>query len=49
MTSEASSDSRIAVNAEVEAAYRWWVDAGSPSAERWRFAVSPQGQRVELE
>lgn len=33
---------------EVEAVYRWWVDAGSPAAERWRFTVSPQGQRVEL-
>lgn len=33
---------------EVEAAYRWWVDAGSPAAERWRFTVSTEGQRVEL-
>lgn len=34
---------------EVEASYRWWVDAGSPTADRWRFTVSAEGQRVELE
>ena len=33
---------------EVEAAYRWWVDAGSPGAARWCFTVSPHGQGVEL-
>lgn len=33
---------------EVEAAYRWWVDQGSPTAERWLFTVTPHGQRVEL-
>ncbi len=33
---------------EVEAAYSWWVQAGSPSAEQWRFTVAPQGQHVEL-
>lgn len=33
---------------EVEAAYGWWVDAGSPGADRWRFTVTPQGQRIEL-
>ncbi len=32
---------------EVEAAYRWWCDAGSPSADAWRFTVTPDGQHVE--
>jgi protein-L-isoaspartate(D-aspartate) O-methyltransferase len=34
---------------EVEAAYRWWVGAGRPDAHRWRFTVSPDCQKVELE
>lgn len=34
---------------EVEAAYQWWVDHGSPTADRWRFTVTPHGQRVELQ
>ncbi|MDQ3153712.1 MAG: hypothetical protein M3R63_19035 [Actinomycetota bacterium] len=34
---------------EVEAAYRWWADAGSPAVDRWRFTVTPEGQRVELD
>ncbi len=33
---------------EVAAAYRWWIDAGSPAAGRWRFTVTPDGQHVEL-
>lgn len=33
---------------EVEAAHRWWVDAGRPGADRWRFTVTPDGQRIEL-
>jgi protein-L-isoaspartate(D-aspartate) O-methyltransferase len=33
---------------EVEAAYRWWVDLGEPAADRWRFTVSREGQRVWL-
>jgi hypothetical protein len=33
---------------EVEAAYTWWVQAGSPSADHWRFTVTPQGQQIEL-
>ena len=33
---------------EVEAAYRWWVESGEPTAEHWRFVVSAQGQRVDL-
>jgi protein-L-isoaspartate(D-aspartate) O-methyltransferase len=33
---------------EVEAACRWWLEAGSPGADRWWFTVSPDGQRVKL-
>ncbi|MGH3839063.1 MAG: methyltransferase domain-containing protein [Pseudonocardiaceae bacterium] len=33
---------------EVEAAYHWWIDAGSPDADRWQFTVTPTGQRVQL-
>lgn len=33
---------------EVEAAYRWWYDAGSPAADAWQFTVTSQGQHVEL-
>lgn len=33
---------------EVEAAYHWWVDQGSPAADRWWFEVGPDGQRVTL-
>ncbi|HEY2724247.1 MAG TPA: hypothetical protein VGI84_06140, partial [Pseudonocardiaceae bacterium] len=33
---------------EVEAAYAWWLDQGSPDADRWRFTVTPDGQRIEL-
>lgn len=33
---------------EVEAGYRWWYDAGSPTAEAWQFTVTPEGQHVGL-
>lgn len=33
---------------EVQAAYRCWEEAGRPPAERWRFTITPDGQRVEL-
>ncbi len=33
---------------EVEAAYLWWRDAGNPQAADWRFTVTPDTQRVEL-
>ena len=33
---------------EVEAARTWWVQAGSPTADQWRFTVTPQGQQVDL-
>jgi protein-L-isoaspartate(D-aspartate) O-methyltransferase len=34
---------------EVKAAHDWWVDHGKPPAERWRFTVTPEGQRIELD
>lgn len=34
---------------EVEAAHHWWVDQGRPDADRWRFTVTPDGQRIELD
>jgi protein-L-isoaspartate(D-aspartate) O-methyltransferase len=34
---------------EVEAAHQWWVEAGRPAADRWRFTVTPAGQRIDLE
>ncbi len=33
---------------EIDAAYRWWLDAGSPGIDRWRFTVTPDGQHIEL-
>jgi len=33
---------------ELAAAYTWWVQAGSPTAERWRFTVTPDGQQAGL-
>ncbi|MBV8540359.1 MAG: methyltransferase domain-containing protein [Pseudonocardiales bacterium] len=33
---------------EVTAAYRRWDHAGRPVVTRWRFTVTPEGQRVEL-
>jgi len=34
---------------EVAAAHAWWVEHGRPGAERWRFTITPQGQRIELD
>lgn len=34
---------------EVEAAYRWWIDIGTPTVDAWRVTVSPTGQRYELD
>lgn len=34
---------------EVEAAHQWWVDQGEPGADRWRFTVTPDSQRIELD
>jgi protein-L-isoaspartate(D-aspartate) O-methyltransferase len=33
---------------EVATAYRWWVHAGEPTVDAWRFTVTPGGQRIEL-
>lgn len=33
---------------EVEASHRWWRDAGCPSADRWRFTVTCNGQHARL-
>ncbi|MGH3766102.1 MAG: methyltransferase domain-containing protein [Pseudonocardiaceae bacterium] len=32
---------------EVETAYRWWIDAGEPAVDAWRFSIAPHGQQVE--
>ncbi|MGH4008514.1 MAG: methyltransferase domain-containing protein [Pseudonocardiaceae bacterium] len=34
---------------EVRAAHEWWIDAGSPAADRWRFTVTPSGQHIALD
>ncbi len=34
---------------EVHAAHQWWVDHGKPDVNRWRFTVTPQDQRIELD
>ncbi len=34
---------------EVEAAHRWWVDAGRPGRERFGLTVTPDGQWVWLD
>jgi protein-L-isoaspartate(D-aspartate) O-methyltransferase len=34
---------------EVEAAYHWWRDAGNPHTADWRFTITPDTQRVELD
>lgn len=34
---------------EIEAAHQWWVDQGRPDADRWRFIVIPEAQRIELD
>ncbi len=33
---------------EIETAYHWWRDAGSPGAARWSITVTPDGQHVAL-
>lgn len=33
---------------EIEAAYTRWAQAGSPTADQWRFTVTPQSQQVDL-
>lgn len=39
--------SRVLWN-EVEAAYTWWIEVGRPTADQWRFQVTPQGQQIDL-
>jgi protein-L-isoaspartate(D-aspartate) O-methyltransferase len=34
---------------EVQAAHQWWVEQGRPDADRWRFTVTPDGQRIDLD
>lgn len=34
---------------EVETAYRWWIDAGEPAVDAWKFTMTPSGQRIELD
>ncbi|MGQ0778544.1 MAG: methyltransferase domain-containing protein [Pseudonocardiales bacterium] len=33
---------------EIEAAYTRWVHTGSPTAEKWQFTVTPNGQYAEV-
>ncbi len=33
---------------ELESAHQWWEQHGRPGADRWRFTVTPDGQRIEL-
>lgn len=33
---------------EVDAAHQWWVDHGKLAADRWRFTVAADNQRIEL-
>ncbi len=33
---------------EIDTAYRWWLDAGSPGVDQWRFTITPNSQRIEL-
>ncbi len=33
---------------EVRDAHQWWVDAGSPTVDQWKFTVTPAGQHIEL-
>lgn len=33
---------------EIDRAYRWWVTLGEPTADQWKFTVTPHGQHVEI-
>ena len=35
--------------AEDAPAHQWWIDHGQPDADRWRFTVTAEGQRIELD
>ena len=33
---------------EIETAYRWWINTGSPSIGQWCVTITPHGQRIDL-
>ena len=33
---------------ETETAYRWWINAGEPAVDAWKFTVTPSGQQIAL-
>jgi hypothetical protein len=33
---------------EIQAAHRWWIDAGKPTVDAWQFTVNSSGQRIQL-
>ncbi|MPZ66869.1 MAG: hypothetical protein GEU83_15630 [Pseudonocardiaceae bacterium] len=33
---------------EIETAYHWWREHGSPGADQWRITITPEGQHVTL-
>jgi protein-L-isoaspartate(D-aspartate) O-methyltransferase len=33
---------------EVHTSYHWWLDDGRPTADRWRFTITPEGQHIQL-
>jgi protein-L-isoaspartate O-methyltransferase len=34
---------------ELADVYQWWERAGRPRADQWRFTITPDGQRVDLD
>ncbi|HWR46100.1 MAG TPA: hypothetical protein VN327_00575, partial [Pseudonocardiaceae bacterium] len=48
VVSHATDHRRYTVVDEVETAHRWWIGHGKPDADRWRFTVTFEGQRIEL-
>ncbi|MGH3921546.1 MAG: methyltransferase domain-containing protein [Pseudonocardiaceae bacterium] len=33
---------------EVHTGYHWWLEVGRPTADRWRFTITPEGQHIQL-
>jgi hypothetical protein len=33
---------------EVHTSYHWWLDAGRPTVDHWRFTITPEGQHIQL-
>jgi len=33
---------------EVHTSYHWWLDTGRPTADRWRFTITPEGQHIQF-